>query len=401
VISGAERDVIYTSPMPPRTITTSPPRDREDDFADHAVQARRAWTGIDLPYLAGRPVPAAAARGNVELFVGHAQVPVGVVGPVRLLGDFEGSYAVPMATCEGTMVASYQRGLKVCGDGIRACVLRDGLAVWPILSFVDIESAGAAARFVDAHKAELCAAAEATTAHGKVTELSHELLGRRLLLRLEMTTGDAHGINMVTKAAGALVARIPGATMTLLHGHDVEKRASLRCWRGKWVVAEALVPKAVVEASLKTTAAAIEELWATYQLAYARMGTANHAIQIANGLAGIYVATGQDVAYVAESSVGTLSLEDRNGDLYATLDLPNLHAATVGGGTGKGTAAEGRAILGVESARELACVMAATLLAGEINLAASFLGDDFVGAHERLGRNRPSSLAGETPVGGR
>ena len=70
-------------------------------------------------------------------------------------------------------------------------------------------------------------------------------------------------------------------------------------------------------------------------------------------------------------------------------DLPNLHAATVGGGTRKGTAAEAQAILGVGSARELACVTAATLLAGEINLAASFLGDDFVAAHERLGRNRP------------
>ena len=312
------------------------------------------------------------------------------MGPVVLRGDFAGRYAVPMATCEGTMVASYQRGLKACASGFDVRVLRDGLAVWPILSFASVASAFDAGRYVDAHVAELRAAAEATTSHGKVTAISWELLGRRLLLRLEMTTGDAHGINMVTRAAGALVARIPGATMTLLHGHDVEKRASLRCWRGKWVVAEAVVAREVVASQLKTTAAALAELWATYQLAYARMGTANHAIQIANGLAGIYLATGQDVAYTAECAVGTLSLEDRGGDLYASLDLPNLHAAIVGGGTQKGTAAEGQAIVGARSARELACVMAATLLAGEINLAASFLGDDFVEAHERLGRNRPS-----------
>ena len=89
-----------------------------------------------------------------------------------------------------------------------------------------------------------------------------------------------------------------------------------------------------------------------------------------------------------------LSLEDDGGDLYASLDLPNLHAATIGGGTGKGTAAEGLRVIGARSARELACVMAATLLAGDVNLAASFLGDDFVGVHERLGRNRPEDSAG-------
>ncbi|MEY2741684.1 MAG: hypothetical protein RIS21_52 [Planctomycetota bacterium] len=370
-------------------IDTSPPRDRNDDFSDAVVAARRTWTGTSIPHLSGRAVPAAEARGNVEQFIGHAQIPVGVVGPLRLLGDFEGTYAVPMATCEGTMVASYQRGLKACADGIRVRVLRDGLIVWPILTFDSVDSAIAAGRFVDAERARLVAAAEATTSHGKVTALDWEILGRRLLLRLEMTTGDAHGINMVTKAAGAMTALIQGAAMTLLHGHDVEKRATRRSWRGKWVVAEALVPEAVVVSQLKTTATALADLWTTYQLAFSRMGSPNHAIQIANGLAGIYIATGQDAAYVAESSVGTLSLEARGGDLYATLDLPNLHAATVGGGTGKGTAAEGRSIIGAASARELACVIGATLLAGEINLAASFLGDDFVAAHERLGRNRP------------
>lgn len=375
--------------MEPRDFREPPPRDRADDLSADAIAARRRWLGVATPLLAGEPVQPSEARGNIEGFVGHAQVPVGVVGPVVLRGDFSGRYAVPMATCEGTMVASYQRGLKACANGFDARVLRDGIAVWPILSFDSVAAAHDAGRFVDANRAALCAAADATTAHGKVTALEWELLGRRLLLRLEMHTGDAHGINMATRAAGALVARIPGATMTLLHGHDVEKRASLRSWRGKWVVAETVVPRELVASQLKTTAAALAELWATYQLAYARMGTANHAIQIANGLAGIYVATGQDAAYVAESSVGTLSLEDRGGDLYASLDLPNLHAAVVGGGTQKGTAREGQAIVGAKSARELACVMAATLLAGEVNLAASFLGDDFVAAHERLGRNRP------------
>lgn len=368
-----------------------PPRDPAYDHDVPAVEARRAWVGLPLPHLSGAPVPLADARGNVEGLLGYAQVPVGVAGPLLLRGDVAGEFRVPFATTEGAMVASYQRGMKVCAEagGVGVLVLHDGLAVWPTIAFPTAADAARAGAWVRAHRAELVAAAEATTRHGKVQRLEASLLGRRLLIELEMHTGDAHGINMVTRAAEALVARIPGGGQRLLHGFDVEKRASAWKPRGKHVLAEITVPRALVEARWRTTAASIEEAWTTYQLGFARMGTRTHAIQVANGLAGIYLATGQDVAYVAESGVATLSLEDRGGDLYASLDLPNLHAATVGGGTRKGTGAECQALIGCNGARELACVIAGALLAGDVNLAASFCAGDFVGAHERMGRNRP------------
>lgn len=329
-------------------------------------------------------------RGNIEGLIGFAQVPVGVAFPLVLRGDVEGEFAVPFATTEGTMVASYQRGFGICADagGINVRVLRDGYALFPLLAFDGVDQALAAGRSVDVERARLIAVAEATTGHGKVTELAWELLGRRLQLTLRMTTGDALGANMVNRAVSALVAEIPGSPRVSLHGYDPEKRASTRHWRGKWVVAECTIPRELVETRLRTTPEAMAELWTDYHLAYARMGTANHALQVANGLAGIYVATGQDAAYVAESCTSTLSLECRGGDLYASLDLPSLHVATVGGGTQKGTAAECQALIGAKGARELACVIAGALLAGDINLAASFLGDDFAAAHERLGRNR-------------
>jgi len=355
------------------------------------VEARRAWLGLPLPHLAGAPVPTPLARGNIEGMIGYVQVPVGIAGPMRVRGDVDGEFVLPLATTEGSLVASYQRGIKVCNaaGGVRSRLLRDGLVVWPTLAFPDVDGALAAARFVEAERAALVAAAEATTRHGRVLSLGWELLGRRLMLRLEMHTGDAHGINMVTRAAAALCARVPGAGQVLLHGHDVEKRASGERGRGKWVVAEVRVPAALLAAHWRCDAAALVELWTTYRLAFGRMGTRTHAIQVANGLGAFYVATGQDVAYLAESAACTLTLEDRGGDLHATLDLPNLHAATVGGGTGKGTAAECRAIVGLERAADQACVLGALLLAGDLNLAASFLGDDFVGVHERMGRNRP------------
>ncbi len=323
--------------------------------------------------------------------IGYAQVPVGIAGPIVIRGDLDGAFLVPLATTEGSLVASYQRGIKVCNaaGGILTRVLRDALVVWPTLAFPDVDAALAAARHIDLHRAALIAAAEATTGHGTVVGVGWELLGRRLVLRLEMNTGDAHGINMITRAAAAACALVPGATQVLLHGYDVEKRASATRGRGKWVVAEVVVPAALVRSAWRCSPAELVEIWTTYRLAFARMGTATHAIQVANGLGAFYLATGQDIAYLAESAACTLALEDVGGDLHATLDLPNLHAATVGGGTGKGTAAECQALVGVADARSLACVLAATLLAGDVNLAASFLGDDVVAVHERMGRNRP------------
>jgi len=375
-------------------VKSSPPRDARDDLAPASLAARRAYTGLELPHLAGVPVDPATARGNVEGMVGYAQVPLGIAGPLVLRGDAEGSYTVPFATTEGTMVASYQRGMRVIAEsgGALVRVMREGYALFPLLTYPGVDEARAAGHWVDAHREALVLAAEATTRHGKVTELDWELLGRCLLLTLRMHTGDAQGANMVNRAAQAVAGAISSATAparVALHGYDPEKRASTRHWRGRWVVASVRVPASVVAARLRTTSAALAHLWADYQLAYARMGTANHALQVANGLAAIYVATGQDAAYTAESCACSLSLEDDGGELVATLDLPSLHVATVGGGTQKGTAAECQRIIGARSARELACVMAGALLAGDLNLAASFLGDDFAGAHERLGRSRP------------
>jgi hydroxymethylglutaryl-CoA reductase (NADPH) len=131
----------------------------------------------------------------------------------------------------------------------------------------------------------------------------------------------------------------------------------------------------------------------TYAVGFARLGTHNHLVQAANGLAAVMLACGQDVAYVGESAVGLLDFDvDAGGDLYASVTLPALLLGTVGGGSGQGTAAECLDVLGVRGAggaRPLAEILAATVLAGDLSLMASFCAGDFVAAHERLGRNRP------------
>jgi hydroxymethylglutaryl-CoA reductase (NADPH) len=132
---------------------------------------------------------------------------------------------------------------------------------------------------------------------------------------------------------------------------------------------------------------------ATYAVGFARLGTQNHLVQAANGLAAVFLACGQDVAYVTESATGHLDLEvDDSGDLLCAATLPSLLVGTVGGGSNKGTAAECLDLLGVRGdggARPFAEILAATVLAGDLSLMASFCAGDFVAAHERLGRNRP------------
>lgn len=384
------------------------PRDAHDDHAPEPVARRHALAeraaGRALPHLSGQPVPPSAARGKVENLVGFAQVPVGLAGPLAIDGE-EGAYEVyvPLATTEGAMVASYSRGMAVLRDAgrVRARVVADGLSQHPVLVYERAEHADAAARVAR----ELVAAWERRvaelSAHGRLARVEPAVLGRRLVLRLVFTTGDAIGINMAARAADELareLAQRTGALECHVHGQDVEKRANARALvegRGRSVVADAVVPRALVERRLRTSPEALAAIAATYAVGYAQLGTQNWLVQAANGLAALFLACGQDVAYVVESATGHLELSvTASGDLYAGVHLPSLIVGTVGGGSGQGTAAECLALLGCEGAgrvRRFAEIAAATVLAGDLSLMASFTAGDFVAAHERLGRNRPSA----------
>lgn len=381
--------------MPPRTISGPPPRAGDADWDAGALAARRAWCGVDLPHVAGAPVPSASARGNVEGMVGYAQVPVGVAGPLVVRGDVEGTYAVPFATTEGTMVASYQRGFAVAAEagGISVAVRGPRQLVCPVLTYRSAIDATLAARWIEDHEAELRAAADATSGHGRVLSIGTELVeGSRVIVEIAVHAGDAQGANMTTAMAAAIIAAARASDVppvrVAIHGYDVEKRARTTSPRGWAVDAEVEVPAEVVARRWGGSAGDLAEAWAGSLSMFDRMGTPNRALQIANGLAAIYVATGQDAAYVAESAVGALAMEERRGALWARLSLPSLQVGIVGGGTRKGTALECLSIVAVASARELAGVIGAALLAGDLNLHASLCAEDFMGAHQRLGRNR-------------
>ena len=382
------------------------PRETTGDHTAEVVGRRRSLceraSGRELPHLGGEPVATTAAEGNVENMIGFAQVPVGIAGPLRVdTSDGVRECYVPMATTEGALVASYSRGMRILAEGgaVRARVLREGLSQHPILVYASAEEAQRAAQVAGEMFDELAQIAAQTTRHGALVECQPQVLGRRLVLRLVFTTGDAIGINMAARATDLCareLARATGARARYVHGQDVEKRANARSLvegRGRSVVAEAVVPRGALDSLARTKPEDLIEIAHTYAVGYAQLGTQNWTVQSANGLTAVLLACGQDVAYVTECATGFLDFDlTREGDLYASVTLPSLLLGTVGGGTGQGTARECLEILGClgsGAARRFAEILGATVLAGDLSLMCSFCTHEFVAAHERLGRNRP------------
>jgi hydroxymethylglutaryl-CoA reductase (NADPH) len=285
------------------------------------------------------------------------------------------------------------------GGGVRARVLGEGLTQNPILVYADAERASRAAEVAAKSFEDLRKIVAATTRHGRLVALRPEVIGRRLVLSLVFTTGDAIGINMASNAAELCskeIAERTKAEARYVHGQDVEKRANARALfegRGRRVVADATVPREELLARTRATPEDLVAIQRSYAVGFAGLGTQNWLVQAANGIAAVMIACGQDAAYVTESATGMLDFEvTAKGDLYASVHLPCLIVGTVGGGSGQGTAAECLQLLGCTgegSANTFAEILAATVLAGDLSLMAAFTSHEFVAAHEKLGRNRP------------
>ena len=382
------------------------PRESANDFAPAIVAARlelaRRMAGEPLEHLGGEPVPDSEAAGKIENLTGWARVPLGLAGPL-LVETSRGarSVLVPMATTEGALVASYSRGMRLareCGP-IHSRVVREGLTQNPVLTFVDAAGAQRGLEIARGQLEKLRAIVGETTNHGSLESIDGSVVGRRLLLSLRFKTGDAIGINMAagaTDLCSEFLARETGARERYVHGQDVEKRANARALiegRGRSVVSDIVIEREVLQRLTRTNPEELVEIWKTYTVGFAQLGTQNWAVQSANGLAAVFLACGQDLAYVTESATGHLDLDlTEGGDLYASMTLPSLLVGTVGGGSGQGTARESLQILGCEGnghGNEFAEILGAAILAGDLSLMASFCAHEFVAAHEKLGRNRP------------
>lgn len=352
---------------------------------------------------------------NCEIVVGYVPLPVGMVGPMTINNE---SFYIPMATTEGCLVASTNRGAKAItqGGGAHAEIVRDGITRAPCVRMPSARQAAALKIWAEQPEnfVQLKAAFESTTSFGKLQECKATVAGKNVYLRLVCFSGDAMGMNMVSKGSLAVIEllrkQFPEMKLIALSGNMcTDKKAAATNWlegRGKSVVVEATIPKDVVRKTLKTTVKAICETNLHKNLVGSAMagvigGFNAHASNIVSA---VFLATGQDPAQNVESSnCITLMEETDDGDLWISCTMPSIEVGTVGGGTSLPAQASCLKALGVkgggavpgENSRQLAKVVASATMAGELSLLAALAANTLVAAHMQHNR-KPATTATAT-----
>ncbi|PSQ44139.1 hydroxymethylglutaryl-CoA reductase (NADPH) [Halobacteriales archaeon SW_7_68_16] len=382
-----------------------------DDHADAetAAQARRRVledeTGVDLSATADHTFDAARVDANIENLVGGTAIPTGVAGPLAVDGDHAaGEYYLPIATTEGALVASVNRGCSVvsAAGGATARVTDRGMTRAPVFSVSGVAEGATVVEWIENNTDRLAAAAESTTSHGRLQSVTPYLVGDSVFLRFSYHTGDANGMNMATiatrEAAELVEAETPASLVALSGNLCADKKpAGINAveGRGHTVTADVTVPGETVRDHLDTTPAAIAEVNTRKTLVgSAKAASLGFNAQVANVVAGVFLATGQDAAHVVEGSNCITTVETRGDALYASVSLASLQVGTVGGGTGLATQCEALDLMGVaggadppgEHADAYAEIVAAGALAGELSLLAALASRNLSGAHAELGR---------------
>lgn len=383
------------------------PRDRDDDYTRQAQAARRefaeACSGSSLEHVGSYSFDPALLPGNVESFLGVAQVPIGLAGPLLVDGEHaQGEFYVPMATAEGTLVASYNRGMKLLRrvGPIKTTVLDDAMQRAPCFIFASARESRAFGAWLTDNFEPVKAAAEQTTSSGRLRNIEQYTASKILFTRFNYTTGDAAGQNLSGKATAAACAWIldnyEGIEQFFLESaFATDKKTSqvnMLNTRGKRVVAEAVIPDELIGQVMRSSTELMFKARQVSNLGGFMSGVNNNGSHSANGITAIFIATGQDVANVAESSAAFVYTELRpNGDYYYSVTIPSLIVATYGGGTGLATQRECLELLdcyGAGKVQKLAEIIAATVLCGEISLGSAVVAEEWVDAHDLYGRNR-------------
>jgi hydroxymethylglutaryl-CoA reductase (NADPH) len=376
---------------------------------DH-VASRRAWleekTGASLEHVGSYTIPSESMRGNIENPVGTVQMPLGIAGPLLIQGQHARDvFYVPLATTEGALVRSYERGMVAMtrSGGVTTRVHQDENRMAPVFCFADIEKSHTFTTFIYNHFERIRQIAESTTNHGKLLRLECHPQGREVIVNFCYFTGDAHGMNMIMKATDHacrwIMEQCDASHYYIFSGFSSEKHASGSLFaggKGKKVTAGARIPGAMVKRYLHTTPEQMLDMAQKTMRGHIQANSVGYNGHYANGLAALFIACGQDVANIVNSAVGVTNYDILDGeeetDLYVSVTLPSLTVATVGGGTAMGSSHECLATLGCVGngkAAKLAEIVTATVLAGEISMGAAIASGEFVNAHETYGRNRP------------
>lgn len=376
------------------------------EFQKDRLDFLKKVTGSTLPYLSGETKfsDTSVLEGNIENYIGMSQVPTGIIGPVRVVGtSAHGDFYVPLATSEGALIASYQRGAKATflAGGIRSVCLTENVYRAPLFRFQDLADLGKFVVWALAQEEKMHEIVSATSRFAKLEDISTNIEGNQLIITFGYFTGDASGQNMVTICTDAICkwlienAPVQPKTWYIEGNFSGDKKATAMSFmhvRGKKVSAEIELSYDIVNQVLKSTPAKMAEYWQASTVGTIQTGSIGAQGHYANGLAALFIATGQDAACVSEASVGITRMEvTEDGDLYAAVTLPNLIVGTVGGGTGLPTQRECLELMdcyGAGKARKFAEICAAVVLSGELSIAAALSVGHFTSAHQKLGRKK-------------
>ncbi len=385
--------------LPVELATTSEGTAKRLDFL-----YKEMGTGLGALSAGSKLMDAKILEGNIENYIGMSMVPTGVIGPVKVIGSAAyGDYFVPLATTEGALVASYHRGAKACymAGGATSICLVEGVQRSPVFKFENLAELGAFLVWTLPQIDKYKVITEQTSRFAKLSDMKIAIEGNHLILTFEYHTGDASGQNMVTLCTDAICNYILEESpvkplLWFIEGNSSgDKKATTLSFvsqRGKKVTSEILLPANIVQDVLKTTSEAMAEYWRSSTIGVIQSGAIGAQGHYANGLAAMFIATGQDAACVAESATGITRMEHNKDDsLYASVTLPNLMLGTVGGGTALPTQRECLELMdcfGPGNARKLAEICGAVILAGELSIAAALSAGHFSSAHKKFGRKK-------------
>lgn len=343
-------------------------------------------------------------QGNIENFIGFAQVPIGLAGPLLLDGTTGVSeHWIPLATTEGALVASYSRGIKAgsSSGGFISRTISNKVQRSPYFEFDKLTDALAFAQWLRSIESLISAGVSQASRFAQLTNMDFMHEGNGLHVTFSYETGSAAGQNMTTLVTAQVLSQViqqspVKPTLFYIEGNmSGDKKANLKSLstvRGRKVISEVRISKDIVQNILKSSPAKIVKFWQTGTLAAVQSGAVGNHGHIANGLTALFIACGQDVACISEAAVGIDRMEvNSNGELYASLTLPGLIVGTVGGGTSLPTQKEALELMNCsrpEDVEKFAEVCCAVALAGELSIGAAIAEGHFVQAHRNHGRKR-------------
>lgn len=347
-------------------------------------------------------------QNNIESFIGTTEIPMGLAGPLLFNLDKEKSEWVYTGICttEGALVASINRGARAiseCG-GFNAHFVHQKMLRSPLFTFKNLADAVEFEKWLRINFNRIKTHTTLYSNHAELIEIKSFVTGKLANLKFIYTTSDASGQNMVTHCTWQACLWIEEyfqkesevqIEQFYVDGNGSSDKKvsfySLLNGRGVHVVCECFLSDEVIEKTLRSSSAEMVKLY-NHSMAISRFdGVVGGTMNIANVIAGIFAATGQDLASIHESSTGITQIEKIEGGLYVSLSIPALVIGTVGGGTNLPVPQSVLKLMNCSGKGKLerfAKLISGFALSLEISILAAMASGQFARAHQKLGKNK-------------